>query len=111
MEWRSMDEIKEVELNEDGVIRWVESKEVIHPFAYRRFWCIRYYRPSDKKLVTMYLHRAMAMLFVPNDNNYKFVKFKDGDKTNFKASNLSWVVNAAVKFNTRTNQWENKNIK
>ena len=101
-----MDEIKEVELNEDGVIRWVESKEVIQPFEYRRWWCVRYYRPSDKKLVTMPIHRVMAMLFVPNPNNYNIVKYKDGDTNNYKSSNLSWFANTNAKYNKHIDIWE-----
>ena len=81
---------------------------MIQPVKMTRCWCVRYYRPSDNKLVSLPYHRVMATLFVPNDNNYKYVKFKDGDDTNNKASNLSWVINAMVIYNQETRRWDNQ---
>jgi hypothetical protein len=38
-----------------------------------------------------YAHRMVAMLYVPNPNNYKSVNHKDGNKKNNHVSNLEWV--------------------
>jgi len=39
---------------------------------------------------TLYLHRAMAELFVPNPDGKPFVNHIDGDKTNMSPDNLEW---------------------
>lgn len=48
-----------------------------------------YYRISVNGKV-LYLHRIVAMAFIPNPHNYKFVTHKDGDTLNNFADNLEW---------------------
>jgi len=38
-----------------------------------------------------FVHRLTAQSFVPNPNSFKFIRHKDGDKTNNEAENLEWV--------------------
>lgn len=40
---------------------------------------------------TVYIHRILAMLFVPNPDGKPNVNHIDGDKTNFDICNLEWV--------------------
>lgn len=44
-----------------------------------------------RKPVTIMIGLQVAMAFVDNPNRYKYIRFKDGDKTNCRASNLEWV--------------------
>ena len=37
-----------------------------------------------------YIHRLVAIHFLPNPSNHKYVKFKDGDKNNVRFDNLYW---------------------
>ena len=38
----------------------------------------------------MPLKKLIAMQFIPNPNNYKYVIFKDGDVNNYSLDNITW---------------------
>lgn len=43
------------------------------------------------KLTIVLNHRLVAEHFLPNPNRYKFVSFRDGDRTNVTVQNLYWT--------------------
>lgn len=45
---------------------------------------------TNKIYKNISVHRFMAMTFLKNENNYKVVNHKDGDKNNNNISNLEW---------------------
>lgn len=51
-------------------------------------------RGEDGKKTTAYLHRLIAMAFVPNPDGKPHVNHIDGDKANFDPANLEWVTRA-----------------
>lgn len=48
---------------------------------------------KDKK-ITKYIHRLVAIAFIPNPEHHKEVNHIDGNKTNNHVSNLEWVSHA-----------------
>jgi len=48
-------------------------------------------RRSNGKMVSVYMATLYGTLFVPNPHRYNFLKFADGDKTNFAVDNMQWV--------------------
>lgn len=55
--------------------------------------------------------KAVAQHFVPNPNNYKFIRYKDGNKLNCRADNIDWceltskMQNQYAGFQKRVNQY------
>lgn len=63
----------------------------ITPYSYKEnnllVWLTRdHCKPKSELLCYL-----VAKAFVPNPNNYKHVRFLDGDKNNCRADNLEWV--------------------
>lgn len=48
-------------------------------------------RSTKTKTVSRSIHRLVALAFIPNPDNKKFVNHKNGDKTDYSISNLEWV--------------------
>nr|QBK88370.1 MAG: HNH endonuclease [Mimivirus LCMiAC01] len=59
------------------------------------FSAIEIYKNHKKKL--FFIHRLVALYFVPNLHSYRFVKHIDGDKKNNCANNLCWFTNKKEK--------------
>lgn len=47
-------------------------------------------RDSDYKRVDMYIHRLVALAFIPNPDNKKFVNHIDTNRSNNHVDNLEW---------------------
>lgn len=45
---------------------------------------------KDGDVHTMYVHRLVALAFIPNPKNFPMINHKDEDKTNNNVSNLEW---------------------
>ena len=51
-------------------------------------------RQEKGRKIRLRLHTLIAILFVENPNNYKYVNHIDSDKTNNHPSNLEWCTNS-----------------
>lgn len=79
------------EVHEKGKVRRIETgrilKNYVHEDGYRHV-CIRSAKHNFNKCI--YLHRLVAMTFIPNPRNLTQVNHIDCDKANNCAENLEW---------------------
>lgn len=101
-----------LEIHEDGAVYRIKKgeKQKIKPI-------VTNIKGSDRVVITYmengkqkhaYLSREIAKRFVPNENNYNIVSFKDGDTTNVAANNLIWISKMQQVEHAVRNRWENK---
>ncbi len=48
----------------------------------------------DGRVVNALIHRLVAQAFIPNPDNKRCINHIDGDKNNFKISNIEWVTHS-----------------
>ena len=90
--FKQLPDFPDVECNAKGDVRWYRSKKLMTKYygnMYDSFY-IKYYDNMDKQKVIS-LFNLIGRLFVENPNNYKFIRAKDGNNSNYDASNLEWV--------------------
>ena len=84
-------------------------KKQTNRYGYETFRaCINY------KKYTVYIHRAVALKYLNNPNNYPEINHIDGNKTNNNVDNLEWCSrehNIKHAFNTGLNNQKNKKRK
>lgn len=81
--------------NYEGLYKVSSDGKVISPNGIRKaeisqtgYWRIALWKNGKGK--HFFVHRLVAMAFIPNPNNYEFVNHIDGNKLNNRAENLEW---------------------
>ena len=70
----------------EHTIKW--TKVTHHLDATKSYRVINFYKHGKAK--HFYLHRLLAIVFIPNPNNYPVVCHNDGDSQNNNIENLRW---------------------
>lgn len=94
--WKSITDYPEYEISNKGRIKYPIRKG-IKPYkmriteggnsadGYKTFGL-----KNENETKNIGIHRLVALLFIPNPNNYNIVNHRDGDKSNNKFNNLEW---------------------
>ena len=87
-QYKSLGGHENIEVNELGDVRYVRNgKPAPVYFGSYGSYYVKY--NFGEGCISMF--NLVGRLFVPNPNNYKFIRAKDGDNSNYSASNLEWV--------------------
>ena len=92
--WRSIIEFEDYQISDLGRVKITANtatrkerilKPLNHPRGYFRvaLW-------KNNKPKFMFIHRLVAIHFIPNPENKKTINHKDGNKSNNAATNLEW---------------------
>jgi hypothetical protein len=76
------------EINKVGIIRNKQKKKNLQPFLVNDYFKINLWNNNKSKSV--YLHRILAITFIPNPLNLPEVNHIDGNKHNNQINNLEW---------------------
>lgn len=90
VEWRTVIEYSNYEVNQFGEIRHKQRKKVLKPRSNKGGYLYVNFKINGKNK-NFAVHRIVANAFIPNPNGYAEVNHKDYDKTNNCVENLEWV--------------------
>lgn len=74
-------------INEYGVVRGIRGVVIPHITPRGYYKIVLYVNGMPKNF---FVHRLVAMKYIPNPMNYPEVNHKDGNKLNIHPSNLEW---------------------
>lgn len=76
------------EVSDHGNIRNKKNKRVLSSWKNKKLQRVYLYTKVGRQCVSV--KQLIASTFVPNPNNYRFVKFKDNNRNNMHPDNLYW---------------------
>lgn len=87
--WKPIPGLEKYEVCENGCVRRKETQHIIPPQVNTAGY-LRVILYDGRKPVKYFVHRLVAMLYIPNPDNLPEVNHIDGDKFNNDVSNLEW---------------------
>ena len=87
MEWRTVKEYSNYEVNQFGQIRHKKRKQILKPRSNKSGYQYVNFK-IDGKNINFAVHRIVANAFIPNPNGYTEVNHKDYDRMNNCVDNL-----------------------
>lgn len=91
MEWIELKDFDSYEANKDGQIRNKITQKILSQYSLDKDGNPTVKLHKDGKRKKICVHRIIGELFVPNPNNFPFIKRKDGNKLNVCSDNLYWT--------------------
>lgn len=91
-EWRDVEGYKgQYQVNRNGQVKNQKTNEILVPVLASTGYL---YVKLKGGRFPQFIHRLVAMSFIPNPNNLPVVNHKDGVKINCKVDNLEWCTHS-----------------
>lgn len=95
--WKDIEEAPNYEVSNLGRVRNKKTRRILNPGVYGAtgYKQVNMAIPAEgNKQRKRYIHRLVAIAFVPNPDNKREVDHINGDKTDNRAENLEWVTSS-----------------
>ena len=101
-EWKTIDGFENYEVSNNGIVRsidrivkrnGVDTKicgKTLKPSYVNGYARVTLYNGNRKAHKQLFIHRLVAMMFIPNPNNFPYINHKDENKMNNNYCNLEW---------------------
>ena len=82
-------------VSQTGNIYYKKADDFYQPVRVRKdpragYMTVKLYKDKGRSFSKLAVHKLVAKHFIPNPDNYTFVRHKDGDVTNNDHQNLEW---------------------
>lgn len=71
-----------------GEVKVIKTNKILKKELRRNYWSVQLWK--DRKSKHFQIHRLVALHFIDNKNNYRYVNHKDENKLNNNVNNLEW---------------------
>jgi hypothetical protein len=88
--WDSIINFPKYKISNYGKIKNIETSKILQPNLRNFYFRIKLI-DKNKERKDKYVSHLVAEHFIPNPNNYKYVKHLDNNKSNNQFTNLKWV--------------------
>ncbi|MDR1348024.1 MAG: hypothetical protein LBJ63_06295 [Prevotellaceae bacterium] len=92
-EWKTIEEFPLFEISNFGRCRHKKTLRIkkVSQSGNQKFRSWTYYFHKDNHCSAITVGKLVARYFVPNPNEYKAIRYTDGNKLNFIYTNIEWV--------------------
>lgn len=88
LEWRVIDEVPVYEVSNNGLVRRIKTGRILKFCNRKRYYTVALHNNGIRK--DRYVHRLVALAFLPNPKKLRYVNHKDHNIHNNNIENLEW---------------------
>lgn len=103
MDYKILEKYPLYKIYRDGTVKGWHGKFLKPQHSRLNYYKYRLYYES-KKYKCEYIHRLVALAFLPNPNNFKFVDHIDRNPKNNNVENLRWCTHSTNMINRKSNK-------
>ncbi len=106
--WKKVKGFEKYEISDKCHMRTKKNGKIKYILT-PKTWKIKLKNNNDE-ISQQKMYKLMAINFLPNPNNFKYVNIKDGNKLNFKLDNLEWVPYTQKMSDSNKNKYKKENL-